>query len=163
MSTKTIKQRIALVAVSALTAGLFSVISAPVANAALADVDPGTYSYTATGSVGICKAPTNTAEASAGTVHSAANNATQALGEVLAGGVVAFTRSINDQIATAGDTVTISVAGGTISGVTDALNPVYAPGFTSLAQVNSSGSASSLASGFFCKCSNSWCITNYNH
>ena len=35
MSTKTMKQRIALVAVSALTAGLFSVVSAPVANAAL--------------------------------------------------------------------------------------------------------------------------------
>jgi hypothetical protein len=35
MSTKTIKQRIALVAVSALTAGLFSVVSAPVANAAI--------------------------------------------------------------------------------------------------------------------------------
>jgi hypothetical protein len=35
MSTKTIKQRIALVAVSALTAGLFSVVSAPVANAAV--------------------------------------------------------------------------------------------------------------------------------
>jgi hypothetical protein len=34
MSTKTIKQRIAVVAVSALTAGLFSVVSAPVANAA---------------------------------------------------------------------------------------------------------------------------------
>jgi len=33
MSTKTIKQRIAVVAVSALTAGLFSVVSAPVANA----------------------------------------------------------------------------------------------------------------------------------
>ena len=33
MSTKTIKQRIALVAVSALTAGLFSVVSAPAANA----------------------------------------------------------------------------------------------------------------------------------
>ena len=33
MSTKTIKQRIALVAVSALTAGLFTVVSAPVANA----------------------------------------------------------------------------------------------------------------------------------
>jgi len=38
MSTKTIKQRIALVAVSALTAGLFSVVSTPVANAAAADV-----------------------------------------------------------------------------------------------------------------------------
>jgi len=35
MSTKTIKQRIAVVAVSALTAGLFSVVSAPVANGAL--------------------------------------------------------------------------------------------------------------------------------
>ena len=33
MSTKTIKQRIALVAVSALTAGLFSVVSAPASNA----------------------------------------------------------------------------------------------------------------------------------
>jgi hypothetical protein len=33
MSTKTMKQRIALVAVSALTAGLFSVVSAPAANA----------------------------------------------------------------------------------------------------------------------------------
>ena len=33
MSTKTIKQRIALVAVSALTAGLFSVVSAPASSA----------------------------------------------------------------------------------------------------------------------------------
>ena len=33
MSTKTMKQRIAVVAVSALTAGLFSVVSAPAANA----------------------------------------------------------------------------------------------------------------------------------
>ncbi len=39
MSTKTIKQRIAVVAVSALTAGLFSVVSAPVANAAIAARD----------------------------------------------------------------------------------------------------------------------------
>jgi len=35
MSNKTMKQRIALVAVSALTAGLFSVVSTPVANAAV--------------------------------------------------------------------------------------------------------------------------------
>ena len=35
MSIKTIKQRIALVAVTALTAGMFTVVSAPVANAAL--------------------------------------------------------------------------------------------------------------------------------
>jgi hypothetical protein len=36
MSTKTMKQRIALVAVSALTAGLFSVVSTPAANAVVA-------------------------------------------------------------------------------------------------------------------------------
>ena len=36
MSTKTLKKRIALVAVSALTAGFLSVASAPVANAAVA-------------------------------------------------------------------------------------------------------------------------------
>jgi len=39
MSTKTMKQRIALVAVSALTAGLFSVVSAPAANAAVVAVE----------------------------------------------------------------------------------------------------------------------------
>jgi len=39
MSTKTMKQRIALVAASALTAGFLSVVSAPVANAAAADFD----------------------------------------------------------------------------------------------------------------------------
>jgi len=38
MSTKTMKQRIALVAVSALTAGVLSVVAAPAANAATADV-----------------------------------------------------------------------------------------------------------------------------
>ena len=38
MSNKTMKQRIALVAVSALTAGLFSVIAAPAARAAVADL-----------------------------------------------------------------------------------------------------------------------------
>jgi len=38
MSKKTIKQRIALVAASALTAGVLSVVSAPVANAAAGDV-----------------------------------------------------------------------------------------------------------------------------
>ena len=38
MFKKTIKQRIALVAVTALTAGFFSVVSAPVANAADKDM-----------------------------------------------------------------------------------------------------------------------------
>jgi len=46
MSTKTMKQRIAVVAVSALTAGLFSVVSTPAANAG------SNITYGATGAVG---------------------------------------------------------------------------------------------------------------
>jgi len=48
MSTKTIKQRIALVAVSALTAGLFTVVSAPVANATNTAAAPGGYGAAST-------------------------------------------------------------------------------------------------------------------
>jgi len=47
MSTKTMKQRIAVVAVSALTAGLFSVVSTPAANAG------SNITYGATGAVGV--------------------------------------------------------------------------------------------------------------
>jgi hypothetical protein len=54
MSTKTMKQRIALVAVSALTAGVFSVVSAPVANAATGDLVIGANGAAATVAVGTC-------------------------------------------------------------------------------------------------------------
>ena len=146
MSTKTNFKRVALVAVASLGLGVLTSV-AP-ASAAIANVDPSTYNYTATGSVGICNAPVNTAATGDGTAHTSANNATQATGEVLAGGTVAFTRANDDTIDAAGNQVTITVSGGTISGATGALNPVYAPGFTTLAQVNSSGSASSLATDF---------------
>jgi hypothetical protein len=54
MSTKTMKQRIALVAVSALTAGLFSVIAAPAANAAAGDhVDEGLALQTLNSTTGV--------------------------------------------------------------------------------------------------------------
>ena len=59
MSTKTIKQRIALVAVSALTAGLFSVVSAPASYAA-DNVAPGTASPTAAADVLNMATTTNT-------------------------------------------------------------------------------------------------------
>ena len=48
------KQRIAVVAVSALTAGLFSVVSAPVANAATGDVTVGANGGAANVAVGTC-------------------------------------------------------------------------------------------------------------
>jgi len=49
MSTKTIKQRIAVVAVSALTAGLFSVVSAPASNAAAASATEGSLNVAVAG------------------------------------------------------------------------------------------------------------------
>jgi hypothetical protein len=72
MSTKTMKQRIALVAVSALTAGLFSVVSSPVANAS--DI-----TYAATTAVGV--AGQVTIGTTPSTTGSALVGATTTLGE----------------------------------------------------------------------------------
>jgi len=57
MSNKTMKQRIALVAVSALTAGFLSVVAAPAANAAAADltVAANAGSVVVSGTVGDCR------------------------------------------------------------------------------------------------------------
>jgi len=75
MSIKTMKQRIALVAVTALTAGLFSVVSAPVANAAvpaIGDVDLS--ASTAILNVGVCSnGMTNAYGTSVATVRSGAD------------------------------------------------------------------------------------------
>ena len=54
MSTKTMKQRIALVAASALTAGFISVVSAPAANAATGDLTVGANGGAANVAVGTC-------------------------------------------------------------------------------------------------------------
>jgi len=58
MSTKTLKKRIALVAVSALTAGILSVVSAPVANAAVSRLHEG-------GTLVLGNIPTTTGSATA--------------------------------------------------------------------------------------------------
>jgi hypothetical protein len=139
MSTKTLRKRIALVAVAALGAGVLSV--AP-ASAALADVDRNTVGYTATGSVGICKAPVNDA-----------SDANQASGEVLVGGTVAFTLDAADQLTTTGDQLTISVEGpATIASYTaSASTPAavtYGSGLKSLAIVGTATSAGNIGTGF---------------
>ena len=59
MSNKTIKQRIAVVAVSALTAGLFSVVSTPAANAAALAADGIDILSTSAGTPGVCTVDTN--------------------------------------------------------------------------------------------------------
>jgi len=59
MSTKTLRKRIALVAVSALGAGLLSVVAVPSANAAIAT--SATYDFTGTaGAAGVCANNTST-------------------------------------------------------------------------------------------------------
>lgn len=73
MSTKTIKQRIALVAVSALTAGLFSVVSAP-ASSANYNVAPGTNSPTSVAGVLHMATSTNATGAAARDISTEANN-----------------------------------------------------------------------------------------
>jgi hypothetical protein len=146
MSTKTNFKRVALVAVAALGLGVLTSI-AP-ASAAITAVDADTYEYLATGSIGICTAPVNSAATVAGTAHNSAKNLLQATGEVLAGGTIQFTRNVDDQIATALDAVTISVTNGSISVAAAPLNAVWGSGLTTLTQVNSSGSATSLASAF---------------
>ena len=81
MSIKTLKKRIALVAVSALTVGMFSTVTMPAANAAATAVvfsDDYTVDATpATGNVGVCavasQAATHTAGAVATTDENAAN------------------------------------------------------------------------------------------
>jgi trimeric autotransporter adhesin len=89
MSTKTLKQRIALVAVSALTAGFLSVVSAPVANATgysvitKDNIHIGTESANSVAAIGHCVISSDAAYSSVG-VASVANST----GTVVAVGAV---------------------------------------------------------------------------
>ena len=128
MSTKTIKQRIAVVAVSALTAGLFSVVSAPVSNAAFAG-------STTTGQllIGTVAATDGVASTSAGAIQdsvgwvadtSATAATTQALGVIASGGsaqtgtvLVGATLSVMASSVSSGN-ISIVVTGGNLGTLT---------------------------------------------
>jgi len=128
MSTKTIKQRIAVVAVSALTAGLFSVVSAPVTNAAFAG-------STTTGQllIGTVAATDGVASTSAGAIQdsvgwvadtSATAATTQALGVIASSGsaqtgtvLVGATLSVMASSVSSGN-ISIIVTGGNLGSLT---------------------------------------------
>jgi hypothetical protein len=96
MSTKTMKQRIAVVAVTALTAGFFSVVSAPVANAADKDITI-----------------TETNVATAVTVGAGADAALT--------GVIYTSGTVTASVANAAaGVIALCVTGGTMSGATSA-------------------------------------------
>ena len=132
MSTKTIKQRIAVVAVSALTAGLFSVVSAPVANAALPTGQTANQLYIAT-----AQSTTGSTANGAGVIDAtrfsigfisdtSATAATAATSGLLITGGLAKTAVVNAKAkisvsasssAVAGSGVSLVVTGGALAGV----------------------------------------------
>jgi hypothetical protein len=82
MSTKTIKQRIALVAVSALTAGLFTVVSTPAANAAALAADGIDILSTSAGTPGVCTVDTDKEIATVSTTNAGVVIGMAAAGDV---------------------------------------------------------------------------------
>ena len=106
MSTKTIKQRIAVVAVSALTAGILSVISAPVANAAASNLIIRSNSTTGTASVHV---GANATDAYGVGLLGTGGATLTATATLLASG----TMSLRASFSTSGNVVT-KVIGGTI-------------------------------------------------
>ena len=139
MSTKTMKQRIALVAVSALTAGLFSVVSTPAANAD-ANLAAGT-TQTAAETEGILNIATAISTTGNAVTGSGTHTAARSVGLInvsdVAGGLVAGTTQTAVLISggklvvytgatTADKGSLITVEGGTLSGegtgITTAVN-----------------------------------------
>ena len=165
MSTKTIKQRIALVAVSALTAGLFTVVSAPVANATklaaglgygdastlvlgtIADTD-GTPNLPTAAQLGaaVAAVPLTSVGWVANTSATNANSSASSLGTsttggiartgvMQAGGKIAFAAT---SVASAGTTsagVTVTVTGGTIGSLVTTSSPISLAGDSRTASV----------------------------
>jgi hypothetical protein len=108
MSTKTLKQRIALVAVSALTAGVLSVASTPVANAA---AGTGVLEVTAATSTGICAVNNGTTGAPIAAAATYENAAYGTVITVAAG--LSFTVEPHDseKVIIKGSAITISAPG----------------------------------------------------
>ena len=128
MSKKTIKQRIAIVAASALTAGFFSVVSSPAANAAADDfhislVASATGTATPNATIGSATsvgwiAATNAAGTAVSTTSISVDDSEAQTGVLTAGGSLSFLVEGNTTSATG---VSIVVTGGTLSQVSDSV------------------------------------------
>jgi len=119
MSNKTLKQRIAVVAASALTAGFLSVVAMPAANAA------GEGLITVTTTTGVVVAPTTTASVGTGTITStgsvklgvAAGGASVVLQLRISGGTFTGVASGADAISSDGTVVTGNATTTAIAGL----------------------------------------------
>ena len=116
MSKKTIKQRIALVAVTALTAGVLSVATSPTANA-MDGYANGQILYYGVGSTGVCAVSNSAGALSSSITQSTVNLATPNTITMVPGGIVSFqvlegagATSTSGISLTSGGTVTINTA-----------------------------------------------------
>jgi len=116
MSKKTIKQRIALVAVTALTAGVLSVATSPTANA-LNGYANGQILYYGAGSTGVCAVSNSAGALTSSVTQSTVNLATPNTITMVPGGIVQFqvvegagTDNTSGISLTSGGTVTINTA-----------------------------------------------------
>jgi len=165
MSTKTIKQRIALVAVSALTAGLFTVVSAPVANATVlagaspyalassliigtnADTDgtPNVPTATQLSSL-VTTAPLTSVGWVANTSAASANSSVSAIGTSVTGGItrtgviqtggsISFTATSAASTGATSVGVSVIVTGGTIGSLVTTSAPISLAGSRTAASV----------------------------
>jgi len=117
MSTKTIKQRIALVAVAALGTGLLSVVSVSSANAALGDAD----NVTANVTDAVSLASASNVAGSVGLLSESGEGTTQTAVLLATGAINVFLANDSDATTTASATVTggrftKAASGNTISG-----------------------------------------------
>ena len=125
MSKTTLRKRISLVAITALTAGVLSVATAPVASstAAVGENNVNVTSSTANAHLFVATAANTTAAAAAGSAYNATTNFSKGLlakdsssgtaqtATVLAGGVLSLYASVTTAVA-------FSATGGSFSGVT---------------------------------------------
>jgi len=159
MSTKTMKQRIAVVAVSALTAGFLSVVAAPVANAAVPTTEHfilgNTASTTGAATITALAAPIANADmSSVGLISSSSADlsaSATATGAILetASIAVSWTTAAKSAIVVTGGTISSAVgtaAGAASLNVSGTLRSAYNSSLTDSAQaiVSPSGAAGSV-------------------
>ena len=154
MSTKTLKQRIALVAVTALTAGVFSAVSAPVANANIANSTNAAYEAsvlnvavngtTGAAVVALGANTTGNTARSTGLLYKDASSGTAQTATVLTTGAVVLYTQAN----TAATNVGFTATGGTFSstaGEAAAATPTVAQNGTKTAMIVTPAAATGIA------------------
>jgi len=147
MSTKTLRKRISLVAVTALTAGVLSVVAAPVANANIAaqttilPADGEMKVATGSNTTGATTVAVSTSARSLGLIYKDATTSTAQTATVIAGGALVLIVANTTATATA-----FTATGGTFSGpvdasTADALTEEYGIGNTSLVLTGTSATS----------------------